>query len=234
MAKKVVFKQFRRKNDAEEIAKDYFDMNYVKLFQNDWPAIRCALLSRKKYSAVLNNFVTIESYEEQLLESGAYDFITHWKKKAEIKEEELQELVGDVRNELKLLQSSISEHHEIEENELESEIDNKIDELQERLENLNIEIANYKRLKTTCSGVKAYVYPKGSFVEFKPTMENFLFFSFLLDGSSILPVLALDPRPSDFILDMCSAPGAKLNVMIQALGTTSTVLLFYFCWKHRT
>jgi len=51
-------------------------------------------------------------------------------------------------------------------------------------------------------------------------MNNFLYLSFLLDGSSILPVLALDPRPTDLILDMCSAPGAKLNIIIQALGTT--------------
>ncbi|XP_050522786.1 5-methylcytosine rRNA methyltransferase NSUN4 [Daktulosphaira vitifoliae] len=40
---------------------------------------------------------------------------------------------------------------------------------------------------------------------------------YLLDGGSILPVLALDLQPNDKVLDMCSAPGGKALVMLQTL-----------------
>ncbi|MFC2154647.1 RsmB/NOP family class I SAM-dependent RNA methyltransferase [Candidatus Altiarchaeota archaeon] len=38
-------------------------------------------------------------------------------------------------------------------------------------------------------------------------------FFYLQDVSSVLPVLALDPRPSERILDLCAAPGLKTSLM---------------------
>lgn len=38
-----------------------------------------------------------------------------------------------------------------------------------------------------------------------------------MDGGSILPVLALDLRPNDDVLDMCAAPGGKSLVALQTL-----------------
>ncbi|XP_046603757.1 5-methylcytosine rRNA methyltransferase NSUN4 [Neodiprion virginianus] len=40
---------------------------------------------------------------------------------------------------------------------------------------------------------------------------------YLLDGGSILPVLALDLRPNDHVLDMCAAPGGKTLITLQTL-----------------
>lgn len=40
---------------------------------------------------------------------------------------------------------------------------------------------------------------------------------YLLDGGSILPVLALDLKLGDNILDMCSAPGGKALTALQTL-----------------
>nr|CAD7404094.1 unnamed protein product [Timema cristinae] len=40
---------------------------------------------------------------------------------------------------------------------------------------------------------------------------------FLLDGGSLLPVLALDLQPGDKVLDMCAAPGGKSLMMLQTL-----------------
>lgn len=37
----------------------------------------------------------------------------------------------------------------------------------------------------------------------------------MLDGGSILPVLALDLNPKDHVLDMCAAPGGKSMLIIQ-------------------
>lgn len=38
-----------------------------------------------------------------------------------------------------------------------------------------------------------------------------------MDGGSILPVLALDLKPGDTMLDMCAAPGGKSLVALQTL-----------------
>ncbi|XP_058804927.1 5-methylcytosine rRNA methyltransferase NSUN4 [Phymastichus coffea] len=40
---------------------------------------------------------------------------------------------------------------------------------------------------------------------------------FILDGASILPVLSLDLKPGDRLLDMCAAPGGKLMIALQSL-----------------
>ncbi|XP_071559511.1 5-cytosine rRNA methyltransferase NSUN4 [Temnothorax nylanderi] len=40
---------------------------------------------------------------------------------------------------------------------------------------------------------------------------------YLLDGASVLPVLALDLQPSDVVLDMCAAPGGKTLSILQTL-----------------
>ncbi|XP_060076246.1 5-methylcytosine rRNA methyltransferase NSUN4-like [Ylistrum balloti] len=40
---------------------------------------------------------------------------------------------------------------------------------------------------------------------------------FLMDGASILPVIALDLQPSDNVLDLCSAPGGKALAMKQTM-----------------
>lgn len=40
---------------------------------------------------------------------------------------------------------------------------------------------------------------------------------YLLDGSSLLPVLALGIQPRDRILDMCAAPGGKALIALQTL-----------------
>ncbi|KYQ60408.1 Putative methyltransferase NSUN4 [Trachymyrmex zeteki] len=40
---------------------------------------------------------------------------------------------------------------------------------------------------------------------------------YLLDGTSVLPVLALDLQPGDIVLDMCAAPGGKTLSILQTL-----------------
>ena len=38
-----------------------------------------------------------------------------------------------------------------------------------------------------------------------------------MDCASILPVIALDLRPNDRVLDMCAAPGGKALALAQCL-----------------
>lgn len=40
---------------------------------------------------------------------------------------------------------------------------------------------------------------------------------YLMDASSLLPVLALSLRPGDSVLDMCAAPGGKSLLCLQTL-----------------
>ncbi|XP_014252746.1 5-methylcytosine rRNA methyltransferase NSUN4 [Cimex lectularius] len=46
---------------------------------------------------------------------------------------------------------------------------------------------------------------------------------YLLDGGSLLPVLALGLRPGDCVLDMCSSPGGKSFLCLQTLNISKLV-----------
>ncbi|XP_033739904.1 5-methylcytosine rRNA methyltransferase NSUN4-like [Pecten maximus] len=65
--------------------------------------------------------------------------------------------------------------------------------------------------------LRVYAYEKGDTGEFpspNSNMDGKLEY-FLMDGASILPVIALDLQPSDNVLDLCSAPGGKALAMKQ-------------------
>lgn len=50
-------------------------------------------------------------------------------------------------------------------------------------------------------------------------MVSLLFIDyFVLDGASVLPVLSLDLKPGDTVLDMCAAPGGKTLTALQTLN----------------
>lgn len=38
---------------------------------------------------------------------------------------------------------------------------------------------------------------------------------YLMDAASLLPVLALNVQPDDFVLDLCAAPGGKTLALLQ-------------------
>jgi len=38
---------------------------------------------------------------------------------------------------------------------------------------------------------------------------------YLMDAASLLPVLALNVQPDDFVLDLCAAPGGKMLALLQ-------------------
>lgn len=55
-----------------------------------------------------------------------------------------------------------------------------------------------------------------------PGFREHLFYP--MSPSSLLPVLALDPHPSDYILDACAAPGGKSMAIAEKLGTSHTLV----------
>jgi len=50
---------------------------------------------------------------------------------------------------------------------------------------------------------------------------------YLMDAASLLPVLALNVQPDDFVLDLCAAPGGKTLALLQTgvCGKQKRVLL---------
>lgn len=53
---------------------------------------------------------------------------------------------------------------------------------------------------------------------------NGFFDYYLLDASSILPVLALDVNPDSTVLDMCAAPGGKSVLISQFLSSQGSLV----------
>lgn len=52
-----------------------------------------------------------------------------------------------------------------------------------------------------------------------PQNGNRLLYYYAMDLASLYPVLALDPQPSDTVLDLCAAPGGKAFAILQVVQT---------------
>lgn len=50
---------------------------------------------------------------------------------------------------------------------------------------------------------------------------------YLMDGASLLPVLALDLQPGERLLDLCAAPGGKTLLALQTMLPGD--LFLYLC-----
>jgi len=211
--KRIKYVDLRKSTKAEEIARDYFDAQYPKLFKNKWPSVRCAMMSRKKYCCVLNNYVSDnDRYLDTMAEAGAYDFLQSFRQKAREKHAEFSQEYESLKS---TMESAEAEDSETANNEQTQELT--------RLQKHRDE---YKSLQHVCENVKAFVHKRRDLSEFRhpPVNSSRLLSGFHLEASSVLPVLALNPKSNDSILDMCSAPGGKLNIILQAIGDSGYVV----------
>ncbi|XP_066140335.1 5-methylcytosine rRNA methyltransferase NSUN4 [Euwallacea fornicatus] len=64
-----------------------------------------------------------------------------------------------------------------------------------------------------------YCFEQGNFSDFNPAKKAItgVLNYYLMDGGSILPILALDLKPGCSMLDMCAAPGGKSLLALQTL-----------------
>ena len=56
------------------------------------------------------------------------------------------------------------------------------------------------------------------------SLEHLLGYYYIQEISSMLPVLALDPKPGDLVLDLASAPGSKTTQIAAAMKNEGTII----------
>ena len=89
--------------------------------------------------------------------------------------------------------------------------------------------ANVDSCKNTCQSYKNFTKLKlfTSDLSFPPpkTVQNYGCFPYyLLDMSSLLPILALRIQPGDKVLDMCASPGGKTVAMKQFISESGLLV----------
>ncbi|XP_028667310.1 5-methylcytosine rRNA methyltransferase NSUN4 [Erpetoichthys calabaricus] len=168
-----------------------FDVNYSTQFGESWPIIRASLLSEQKYGALVNNF-SLGTTDLQ----GASDFIY---------EGVMKTLDTNNRD------NQVSNVHPTQAAGM-SESVNSASEMEAVMLSFGIS-----------PNIKCFTFPKGDISRFKPARQDSfgILEYYLLDAASVLPVLALDVRPGNVVLDLCAAPGGKTLALLQTQA----------CWK---
>ncbi|XP_063972859.1 5-methylcytosine rRNA methyltransferase NSUN4 [Diachasmimorpha longicaudata] len=74
--------------------------------------------------------------------------------------------------------------------------------------------------------LKIFTFEAGNNSDFPPPKRGStgVYDYYLMDGGSILPVLALDLHPGDVMLDMCAAPGGKSLIALQTLLPSALII----------
>ncbi|NXK55155.1 NSUN4 methyltransferase, partial [Chauna torquata] len=176
---------------STRLALHHFDTNYSLQLQDRWPSIRVSLLCEQKYGALVNNFACVDHVTQELELQNATDFVSEAAKKVQ-----------------RLQQGSAVEA--------------------ERGESVSQEGSGGGRTMTPAetspllpssisSNIKCYTFPRGDITRFRPAWPDTLGFLsyYLMDAASLLPVLALNVQPDDFVLDLCAAPGGKTLALLQ-------------------
>ncbi|KFO76938.1 5-methylcytosine rRNA methyltransferase NSUN4, partial [Cuculus canorus] len=183
---------------ATRLALHHFDMNYSLHLKELWPSVRVGLLCEQKYGALLNNFSCVDHVTEELELLNATDFVSEASQKAQqlqcgadAKEAGRGESVSQEESgEGRTVMHAESMMHA------------------ETSPQLHASIS---------SNIKCYTFPRGDITRFRPARPDTLGLLdyYLMDAASLLPVLALNVQPDDFVLDLCAAPGGKTLALLQ-------------------
>ncbi|XP_005050143.2 PREDICTED: 5-methylcytosine rRNA methyltransferase NSUN4, partial [Ficedula albicollis] len=179
---------------ATRLALHHFDSSYSLHLGALWPSVRAALLCEQKYGALLNSFAAADHVPQELQLLNATDFISkapqkaqHWQQGAAVGEARgCQEGSGEGRT---VMQEGMVTQAEM----------------------------SPPLCTSISSKIKCYTFPRGDITRFRPARPDALGLLdyYLLDAASLLPVLALNVQPDDFVLDLCAAPGGKTLALLQ-------------------
>ncbi|NWU60890.1 NSUN4 methyltransferase, partial [Pterocles burchelli] len=177
---------------ATRLALHHFDESYSLQLKELWPSVRAGLLCEQKYGALLNNFSPIDHVTQELELLNATNFISEAHQK-------VQQLQWGAAAEKKMRGESVSQ---------EGSGEGRMVMQAETSPPLHASIS---------SNIRCYTFPRGDISRFRPARPDTLGLLdyYLMDAASLLPVLALNVQPDDFVLDLCAAPGGKTLALLQ-------------------
>ncbi|KAF2979950.1 hypothetical protein EK904_012145, partial [Melospiza melodia maxima] len=179
---------------STRLALHHFDTSYSLHLGALWPSVRAGLLCEQKYGALLNNFAAADHVPEELELLNATDFISEALQKVQ----QCQQGAA-VREAATGCQEGSGEGRT----------------------GMQAEMVTQAEMSPPCtsisSKIKCYTFPRGDITRFRPARPDGLGLLdyYLMDAASLLPVLALDVQPDDFVLDLCAAPGGKTLALLQ-------------------
>ncbi|XP_069719150.1 5-methylcytosine rRNA methyltransferase NSUN4 [Phaenicophaeus curvirostris] len=178
---------------ATRLALHHFDMNYSLHLKELWPSVRVGLLCEQKYGALLNNFSGVDHVTQELELLSATDFVSEASQKAQ----QLQLEVGRWES---VCQEGSGECGTV-----------------THTESVTHAETSPQLRASISSNIKCYTFPRGDITRFRPARPDMLGLLdyYLMDAASLLPVLALNVQPDDFVLDLCAAPGGKTLALLQ-------------------
>ncbi|KAM7014622.1 5-cytosine rRNA methyltransferase NSUN4 [Passerculus sandwichensis] len=179
---------------STRLALHHFDTSYSLHLGALWPSVRAGLLCEQKYGALLNNFAAADHVPEELELLNATDFISEALQK--VQQCQRGAAVGEAATGC---QEGSGEGRT----------------------GMQAEMVTQAEMSPPCtsisSKIKCYTFPRGDITRFRPARPDGLGLLdyYLMDAASLLPVLALDVQPDDFVLDLCAAPGGKTLALLQ-------------------
>ncbi|XP_054689574.1 5-methylcytosine rRNA methyltransferase NSUN4 isoform X1 [Grus americana] len=176
------------------LALHHFDMNYSLQLKDLWPSVRASLLCEQKYGALVNNFSPVDHVTQELELLNATDFVSEAPKKAQ------QSQRGTATEEAGREESRSGEGRTVMQAETMTQAETS------------------PPLRASISpNIKCYTFPRGDITRFRPARPDTLGLLnyYLMDAASLLPVLALNVQPDEFVLDLCAAPGGKTLALLQ-------------------
>nr|XP_043900258.1 5-methylcytosine rRNA methyltransferase NSUN4 isoform X1 [Solea senegalensis] len=173
------------------LALQHFDATYSVQLGQLWPSVRIALLSERKYGALLNTF-SHDAVLEDLQAKGCRDFIT------------------DTDTEGR---GALPEHFSA----LPCLDPESVVGVEGESNDVPVKKSNADRHLKISPKIKCLVFPRGDITRFKPARPDTqrLLGYYLLDAASVLPCLALDIQEGHIVLDLCAAPGGKAVALLQ-------------------
>ncbi|KFZ51951.1 5-methylcytosine rRNA methyltransferase NSUN4, partial [Antrostomus carolinensis] len=180
------------------LALHHFDMNYSLQLKDLWPSVRAALLCEQKYGALLNNFSPVDHVAQELELLNATDFVSEALKTAQ------QSQWGVTTEEVGRGESRSQEGSGESRTVMEAETMTQAE-------------MSPPLCASISSNIKCYTFPRGDITRFRPARPDALGLLdyYLMDAASLLPILALNVQPDDFVLDLCAAPGGKTLALLQ-------------------
>ncbi|KAM6065667.1 5-cytosine rRNA methyltransferase NSUN4 isoform 1-T3 [Chlamydotis macqueenii] len=170
-------------------------MSYSLQLKDLWPSVRVGLLCEQKYGALINSFSSVDDVTQELELLNATDFVSEAPKKAQ--QGAAVEEAGRAES---VSQEGSGEGRMVMQGEMVTQAE-----------------TSPPLCASISSKVKCYTFPRGDITRFRPARPDALGLLdyYLMDAASLLPVLALNVQPDDFVLDLCAAPGGKTLALLQ-------------------